>query len=223
MEYLVYIMVGIICVFGVLGYSKGLSKTIIDLLALVLSITGAYVISPILNKIILTTDFFDQLVLSVGASLNFEEMADNGQRSFIEGFGLPEAVNNYLLSNNNPDFYSLFNINSIEEYIAFVIANIFVSIFSFIVAIIIIRICIGVLRLVFGIFRNLPVIKTFDKLGGFIIGIFMGFIIAGILMLIIPLIFLETNEYAMYLNTIHNSKILSFIYSKNFFINFILN
>lgn len=219
MEYLNIIIFGVIVLFAFLGYKKGLIMTVVDLGCWVLSIFGAYIFSPILNKIIQKTNFFQELVITISQGLNFGEIAKNGQRTMIESFNLPTNMENYLLSNNNPDFYLVNGISSIEQYVGFVIASIIVGIASFVAVIIIIRISIGLIKGIFGLFSNLPIIKSFDKMGGLIAGLGKGFIIAWLIMLLI-LVFIETNQYQEYMTIIEESKFLSFVYSTNIFINF---
>lgn len=221
MEYLKYIIVGVIIFFGIRGRSKGLLMTIVDFVSWIISALGAFVLSPILAGIIRGTQFFNEMVISIGTNLNIGEMANSGQRALIESFNLPSNLENFLLSNNNPDFYAQNGLSSVDQYVAFVIASLIIGIFSFIVVVIIIRICVGLVKGILGVFKKLPIIKTFDKFGGLLVGLFKGLLISWIIMLGV-FIFIDTDDYERYTDTINDSAVLTFVNTTNIFSDFFL-
>jgi len=106
-------------------------------------------------------------------------------REMINSLPLPESMRTMLYESNTPDMFELLRVNTIEEYISGFFANIVINVISlilvFILALVILHFVGKALRIV----DRIPVISTFNRVGGLIAGILIG---AGIVWLCVTII-----------------------------------
>lgn len=193
------IVILIIALFTFIGYRQGLVKTAIKILA-----------------------FFIALFISV----SFYKVAGN---VIINNTQFDEKIENKITSKVLPENYeekvsilpdSL--VQSGEENINTLAVNISHKIIyygSFIILFIVVRIVLKFVTILADLITKLPIIKQFDKTGGFIYGLIKGFLIVTALFAVISLISPMLDE--KYINAIDNSYLSKILYNHNIIIGFI--
>lgn len=223
MNILDIIAVTILIVGGIVGYSKGLVLSVFNAFSWIVSLVVSSTLYPEVNKIIRDkTDFYDKIKEVVSGTLDFSEIlmgmtADatrNIQSQQIESMNLPESLINAFLANNNPEVYLALGAESFEEYMSSFIANGIINTLSVIIIFMTAMLIIKLLGETLNFVAKLPIINTFNKLGGVLAG-FIPAIMINFLMFTILSIAFATNEEHMIFTMLNTSSVAKFISANN--------
>lgn len=204
------VVIGIILLCIIIGYVRGLTGVLINILSFVLSIVIAFVLFvPISNLIIDKTSIDENLEQSIREMI----IQDNE----TEDKKMPSAITDYIGKQveQAADNAKESIVNSTAREVSITIVKAGTWIILFIVA----RILLVCLRFITGLIAKLPVIKQFDKLGGIVYGVFEGLIIVYVMLAVISFISPMINGNLT--NTIEESYIGSKMYNNNLLLNII--
>lgn len=204
------VVIGIILLCIIIGYVRGLTGVLINILSFVLSIVIAFVLFvPISNLIIDKTSIDENLEQSIREMI----IQDNE----TEDKKMPSAITDYIGKQveQAADNAKESIVNSTAREVSITIVKAGTWIILFIVA----RILLVCLRFITGLIAKLPVIKQFDKLGGIVYGVFEGLIIVYVMLAVISFISPMINGNLT--NTIEESYIGSKMYNNNLLFNII--
>lgn len=204
------VVIGIILLCIIIGYARGLTGVLINILSFVLSIVIAFVLFvPISNLIIDKTSIDENLEQSIREMI----IQDNE----TEEKKMPSAITDYIGKQveQAADNAKESIVNSTAREVSITIVKAGTWIILFIVA----RILLVCLRFITGLIAKLPVIKQFDKLGGIVYGAFEGLIIVYVMLAVISFISPMINGNLT--NTIEESYIGSKMYNNNLLLNII--
>ena len=204
------VVIGIILLCIIIGYVRGLTGVLINILSFVLSIVIAFVLFvPISNLIIDKTSIDENLEQSIREMI----IQDNE----TEDKKMPSAITDYIGKQveQAADNAKESIVNSTAREVSITIVKAGTWIILFIVA----RILLVCLRFITGLIAKLPVIKQFNKLGGIVYGVFEGLIIVYVMLAVISFISPMINGNLT--NTIEESYIGSKMYNNNLFFNII--
>lgn len=217
----------VIIIIGVciaISAKKGLIKSFIGIGYKIVSLILSRLLYPIITKILISTAFYENLKQGVIEKLNLGGIISDQTQKFeadmINSLNLPQMLKTGLLENNNSVAYNFLNVHSIEEYIGGYISMIIINIISIIAVYLIISL---ILKYGFGtlnIFSRLPVVRTANKIGGGIIGLFQGILIVWIIMAVITL-FLSQGDFAYIAYSIKSSLIAVKLYETDIILNMI--
>ena len=212
----------IFCIY--MGYKKGFIRTLFDLISIFFSVFLSVKIYPVMNNFLKTTNRVDFIKDKINNFLlnspSVQDKIELSQADFINNLPIPSSISNILNINNNSKVYDILNVSGILDYISTSLTNIIINIISCILVFIITYSIIKLIANILDIFAILPVINTFNKTFGILIGIIKGFLICWIFVLFYSLIFIKVNpDYA---DTFYNSKLSGFFYNSNIILDYIV-
>lgn len=167
-----------IAVFAVFNAKKGLAGALLWFMPTLFGVILSWKMSSTVIKYVRGTFIFPLVADKIEGGLNLEnilpDMAMSAQNDIISGMNVPEFIKQALVNNNNSVVYSIFDAQTLKEYIAGFLANIFVSIAVVVVlyfaGLIIGRIILKILDTA----NDMPVIGLFSRAGGFVVGALKG-------------------------------------------------
>lgn len=193
-----YVIIFVILLFGLLGWKKGFMKSLVGIISLVASIIIAWLLYPIVSDILTGFGFKEVIGNMVLGSLGSVEAP--GANETV----LPKFIADAILKTQT----------DINTGISSYVADVILSIISFVFVLVIARIIIQIGLTILNIFSKLPVVSTLNHLTGLSLGLIKGTVIM-YLAVVILLGAVPTAKYTRYKNDIENSVIINKIYSKN--------
>ena len=199
---LIILAIIVLCI--VIGYIRGLTGSLIKILSFVLSVIIAFILFvPVSNLIINNTEIDENIETSIrNAILSGEE---NGEAA------MPETITDYI--GQKVDEASDSAKETVVDSTAREVSLTIVKAGTWIALFIVTRILLILLRFITSLIAKLPIIKQFDKLGGFIYGLLEGLIIVYVVLAIIS--FVSPMMSGDIANAIDNSTIGSMMYNNN--------
>lgn len=182
----IVIAIFIVCIFS--SYYRGFFKEVFKLIAFILGILFFKMLYPIVNNWLLKSIVFEKFKEWVVYNLNIEKLVVTTQEeivSLIQSLDIPQIFKELLIKNNNSFYYEMFNVNNAVDYIANFIAIVVISLLTVFLVILIVFILMIILSKKINILSKLPVLGTFDKIGGIVIGIVKGLFIVWVLGIIL--------------------------------------
>lgn len=193
------VVILIIALFTFIGYKQGLVKTAIKILAFFIALFIAVSFYKVVGNIIINNTQFDEKIenkiISKVLPENYEEKVNILPDSLVQSG--EESINALAVNVSHKIIY----------YITFII--LFIGI----------KIILKFVTILADLITKLPIIKQFDKTGGFIYGLIKGFLIVTALFAVISLISPMLDE--KYINAIDNSYISKTLYNHNIIIGLI--
>jgi uncharacterized membrane protein required for colicin V production len=204
------IVLAIVILSIILGYKRGLISVVFNLCAFVVSLIITVILyTPISNWVINNTEFDENIKNSIIENGMIEkqetEENDGSLNTYIQKYvqdGITDTANNAI------------------EQTAGIVAEKVVAIIVAIGLFIVVRIAMILLKFVIGGIANLPIIKQFDKLGGTIYGVIVGFFLVYVLLAVLFFI-VSVNNNETILNAINSSIISKILYANNIILNII--
>lgn len=216
--YLDAVVIAVITVFAFSNARKGFAKALLWFLPTLFGILLSWKMSGAVIKYVRETFLFSFIMSKISSGLNIgnilPDMTLSAQNSIISAMNVPEFIKNALVNNNNSVVYSLFDAQTLKDYIAGFLANILIS-----AAVVILLYFIGLIvgRLVLKIFSavdDIPVLGFFSKLGGFIVGILKGVCIIWIACIAITFFCCKPSAQG-FISMIESSYIAGWFYKNN--------
>lgn len=227
MSWLLFVFLIIFAVCAVEGWRKGLIRTAVSMVFILLVLGVAGWLNPYISDYIrANTDWQEKIKEScretILVGIDTQEILDlEGQIDFIEGLPLPQTMKKQLIQNNNTDTYQKMVVDGfvdyLTEYIAYGIVNGIAFVAAYIIAVIILKLILYALD----ILVQLPVIGIANKLGGMVLGALQGILWIWIVMLIITLI-CNTGVGQYLMREIEKTEVLSWIYHNNYLLKIVM-
>lgn len=217
------LLIVIILLFFVLtGAKRGFVITFFNFFSFIISLVFANMLYPVVSNILRNTGgLYEHLKTSVAETIGLNEFIQQtgkaAETQFINSMSLPALIKHPLIENNNPEIYKLLNVSGLEDYICGFIANLFISAISMIVVFVLVFICIKVLAGLLNILTKLPIINSFNKTGGAIVGLFQGILLLWII-IALSTVFFTQPLYDM----IEPSVFAKYFYDNNIILNMLL-
>lgn len=209
------IVLAILGVSAFWGYQKGLLRMLISVVASVLTVLVAVVISPGINDVVkASTNIYPTMEESIQVELE-EYMTDGLQQEhMVESLGLPKAIESMILKNNTAEYYAQEGISTFSQYLSKIIARVVISTAIFVITYLIAFIAIRVLCVVVRIVDYIPFIREANHWSG------MALSLAQVLLIIWVLCLAATPFSAVPLgewlnDLIAGSKVLQILYQYN--------
>lgn len=216
MNALTIVILAIIAICGLIGYTKGFVKMLLSMLSLVVTLIVASLISPYISEALQQTPVFDSVYEktfeyvngAVGTAMN------SSTEAIVNEMQLPDALKDYVINSEIVTAGSAPIANKIATQVAKIIFDTIVFGVTFIVALILVKIVFKMLNII----TYLPLIHGANKLVGLVIGLAEGVIIVWVFFIAISM--MGNSEFAanMYMQ-INDSAILSFLYNNNIILN----
>lgn len=206
-----------------IGLKRGLVKMAFSLVSVFVILILVNILTPSVKQLLKTTPIYESINSNIEAYVNknvessTENMMQSGvsaQKKIIEELPLPNGVINTLVENNNQESYDSMKVNSFSSYIAESLTDMVLGALTFVILFIIISLLVRILMHVLDIVAKLPIIHTFNSMGGAIIGFAEAIIIIWIACIVVT-VFSATTWGQEVCKAIADNDILSFIYDNN--------
>lgn len=214
-ELLDLIIIGTLLLFMYLGYRRGFIRTVFSLVSFALSIILAAYLYPIVAEWLRGTPVFTALKGYIIRTMGLEEVVHIHTIELIGSLPVPDLLRRSLLTHyDRPNMFELLNVYTIEEYIAGFFAGMAINIIAMALVFIIVRLILGVISGMLDVVGRLPVIRTFNRGGGLILGLVQGVIIIWIGLALMNLFFLDPTQPEL-MRLLEESLVAGWIYEHN--------
>lgn len=191
----------ILIVNGIGGWKRGLVLSLFQLLGFVAAWIAAKTYYQVLTSYIITkTNFLSEIQFYLGTKLenaDYESAFLGGNpdsRNIFEIIRLPKVLEEFLTTTVAID-YGIKVVEGFYHYMAGIMARLFIDFLSFFIIFMTVKILLTVIAHTLNRVVKLPIITGFNQLGGAILGVFKGLIIAFLLIaLLIPFAAVSDNE-----------------------------
>ena len=208
------IVIGILVLSMYMGYRRGLIRTAFGLVSFIVAIILAGRLYPIVAGWLRTTPLFTELKGYITRTMGMEELIEGHTADLIGSLPVPEILRRSLERHNTPSMFELLNVHTIEEYIAGYFANMAINILSVVLVFILVRIIMNILSNMLDIVGHLPIIRSFNRVGGLGVGLVRGVLLVWIGLAVMSLFFINpTNPGLQY--QLEASLVAGWIYENN--------
>lgn len=214
------IVILILVIFAVIGYKRGLIRSVITLCSSIVALVLSFVVYPAINMMLKLTPMYTSIyegVFKKIEAIDFGKGIQSQGNAIVENITwLPEFLTMQIKNNNNTAMYELLGVKTIQEYISIYIANMIVSMIAILITWFLLKVILGaVLRMLGGIIEHLPVISSFNHGSGLIFGLLKGIVTISVIGLIIPL-FITLPAFQNISQSIEASILTKWMYDNNF-------
>ena len=238
MNWIDFVVIGIIAIFALWGFKKGLVLSVFKLVSFFVAVILSIVLSPLVAGVITdNTPIHSNISGYIYDSLNSKqenfagsvnEKIDTAGQSFfdgvVEGLPIPDFLKKNLsktLVEQTPEIKTK-SASVVLENISDRLADFAVTIMSMIILFILFLILLFILRKIIEKIVKLPVIKQMDKIGGIAFGTLQGLLIIFIVFALLML-FQSNQMLGGLYETIDNSLIGKFFYEHNLIVSLLFS
>lgn len=228
MSWLLFVFVIIFAFCAVEGWRKGLIRTAVSMVSILLVLAMAGWLNPYISDYIRQNTSWQEKIKesckeTILSGIDEQNIPDlEGQKDIIEGLPLPQAMKNQLIQNNTAETYQKMVANGFADYLAEYIAYGIVNGIAFVVAYLAAVIILKLILYALDILVELPVIGAVNKLGGMVLGALQGMLWIWVAMLVITLICnTEAGQYLM--REIEKTEVLAWIYHRNYLVKVVMS
>jgi len=183
-------------------------------MSFVLAIFLASHFFPTVAEWIRNTPAYTGLKEYIMRTMGLEDVVHIHTGELLYALPLPDLIRQSLMRHNTPNIFELLNVHTIEEYIAGFFAGMAINIIAMVLVFIIVRLILGFLAGLLDIVGRLPVIRTFNRGGGLILGLIQGVIIVWLGLALINLFFLNPTTPEL-IRLLDESLLAGWIYEYN--------
>ena len=212
-----------------IGLKRGMLKMAFSLVSVIVVLLLVNLLTPPVKQLLKKTPIYTSVQTGIEKYIkdNVEATAENvtqsgvsAQKKIIDNLPLPKEIKVSLNENNTKESYASLKVNSFAGYIGESLADMILSAITFILLFVVLTILVRILVHLLDIVAKLPVIKTFNAIGGAIIGLFESVIIIWILCIVVTA-FSATDWGQEVCKAIAENGLLSLIYDNNMIQQFI--
>lgn len=138
------------------------------------------------------------------------------QKKFIEGLGLPKALEKELVSKNNGDTWQEMTVENFSGYLAGALAELIIKGITFVIALLLVSVVLRMTVLTLDVIAKLPVLNGINRFLGLLLGAGEGLLVLWLAFLVISL-FGGTAWGAQLQKMIQESPLLAMLYHGNLF------
>ena len=202
-----------------LGYRKGLVGVIFKLFAFIVSLIIVFVLyKPVSNTIINNTQIDEKIASAIYNSLSNTSLANN-QALSTSNTNLSEGIVN-LINSLLSDAVSKAQEGETLTYVSTELSHATVRFIAIILIYVFAKLALLLVSFAAEILASLPIIKTFNKSGGFLYGLIKGLLIVYVILAIFSLISPIISSWGI-ISSINKALIGSKMYNHNIIINLI--
>lgn len=203
------------------GYKNGLILTVCSFVTIFIAVAVTQIVTPQISMLVASNE---SIVTSLSNSVNDvvfsledeevkESMPENDE-TLIDHLGIPKLMKEQLIRNNNQETYKDLGVNTLQDYISLYIAFSIINCVTYVIVFLVIFSLLKVIAHVLNIVSKLPVINTFNKLGGFAIGLAEGVLVTWV-MFIVYIIIANTELGVTIYEQIEGCSWLAYLYDNN--------
>lgn len=227
MSLMFIVTVLVLFIFAIVGLKRGLMKSVVSLVVLLVALFLASVGHTYVSKAIcdytnidekLQEKISEQLELNLANQLN----STTDQITAIEAMDLPESLKKTLIDNNNQDAYKELDVNGFVDYVTALLSHIVINALGYLACFVILLIFFAVLASMTKLLTDLPIIGGINSLGGLVLGLLKGVLAVWVMYIVITLAIsteLGSDLYAQ----IQENQLTLFLYENNLLMDVLLN
>ena len=173
MNWLVIAVLVVLIFFGFRGQREGFIRTVFSLFSLIIALFLTSTFSPYISKTLQNNEKVHTYISDAVAKIVKTPKKDGTvteQVESIKELSLPKSLKNALIENNNGEVYKALAVNSFKEYVNNYLTCVVINALSFILAFIIVNICLSLILNALDLISKLPIINGLNKSAGFVIG-----------------------------------------------------
>ncbi len=221
MNVLTWIILLILAAFTLSGWSKGFVRVFAGMFFFLASTVLVYYATPYISDFIKeNTPIYQAVEENCREMLKGGEGQENSgleQKKFIEGLGLPEALEKQLLGGSDSGSSVDRAVEGVSDYLAEYMAGLILNILTFVVTLAAVNLVLRMTVLTLDNLAKLPVLNSINKAFGMVLGAAQGLLVVWVAFLVITA-FGNTDAGRKLLEMIHESPILDFLYNINIFL-----
>jgi len=210
------IILAIVALCAIAGYHKGLIRTVYRLVSFFVAVIVARQLYPHVARVLRQTELFPTIQSAIARAMNLEdfvaEQATAAGTEVINNLPLPSILQNLLLSYNTPNMFELLQVATIEEYIAGFFANMVINGLAILAVFLLTMLALTFIGYALDIVSKLPVIRTLNRIGGFLFGIVMSAVIVWIALVLVALFVVTANP--MISDMVEGSRIAQWLFER---------
>jgi len=222
MNLLTIVVIGVLVIFAIVGYSRGFVKMLVGILAMALALIGTAIIAPMVNTAIIeNTQVRDNIALGVRNYLenSINEKLDDVEKfkedSIIDTFDFPEFLKDMIKKNNTQEKYVELDAGSFSEYVGNYVAGIAIAAASYLAVFLVLYIALRIVFIFLDLVTHLPVLNGLNKLAGAVLGLAQALVYTWIVFAIATAM-LNTDWGMWMIESIGENRFLTLIYQYNF-------
>lgn len=210
------ITLGILIFFTVKGYRKGFVKLLVSLLSMILTLVLVWIVTPYISDYLTNnTGMYSSIKENLDTAFeDANSKRDNtvyeNQVETINSYEVPDLLKTVLAQNNTEDIYRKLAVTIFEDYVSAFLSRMIIRILSFVVTYILIMLFLKMTVLSMSFIVKIPVIKGINKYAGLVFGFAEGMFICWIGFMLATVF-----AGAAFMNMVHGSRILNFLYTNN--------
>ena len=225
MNVLTWIILLILAAFTLSGWSRGFVRVFAGMFFFLASTVLVYYATPYISDFIKeNTPIYQAVEENCREMLKGGEGQENSgleQKKFIEGLGLPEALEKQLLGGSDSGSSVDRAVEGVSDYLAEYMAGLILNILTFVVTLAVVNLVLRMTVLTLDNLAKLPVLNSINKAFGMVLGAAQGLLVLWVAFLVITA-FGNTDAGRKLLEMIHESPILDFLYNINIFLKIML-
>lgn len=169
--------------FMILGFKRGMIKTLFGFASNVIGIFLAYMIYPYVSAFLIKeTGLKGSIQNKIVHSLKLDALLSDvvgrqAQEAAMNQLPIPEIFKKMLIENNNDEVYRLLDTNSLQDYISGTLATIVINAIGFLVVAILVMLAVSLLSGTLDILAKLPIVSQLNQMGGLMVGTLWGVVV----------------------------------------------
>lgn len=227
MNLLLMIVVAVALLLALIGYKRGLFKSAVSAIGIVLAVFLTTLLHPTVNNLICDNTKLDEYIKSLIES-RFQldtkdtELTRNEEMGILEEIALPENVKEWIIENGNQEIYDKLGAEGFADYVAIYLTEMVMKGLSYLITFFVIMLIIYIFINLADIVTSIPILNGINKVGGMLFGLCQTLLIVWISFVIIT--FLSAFEWGSdIMKMIDESSVLAYIYEKNIFLKFVVD
>ncbi len=227
MNLLLMIVVAIALLLALVGYKRGLFKSAVSAIGIVLAVFLTTLLYSSVNRLICDNTKLDEYIKSLienrfQLDTKDTELTRNEEMGILEEISLPENVKEWIIENGNQEIYNKLDAKGFADYVAIYLTEMVMKGISYLITFFVIMLIIYIFINLADIVTSIPILNGINKIGGILFGLCQTLLIVWISFVIIT--FLSVFEWgADIMKMIDESSILSSIYEKNIFLKLVVD
>ena len=207
----------LIILLTVIGYRRGLLRSVFGLISFAVSYLLAWRLYPHMSSLLRDAGLYGWLQQSVAGFMNLDRAAEVPpamQAGVLAQLPLPEFLTGAITAGNNPEAYLALGVSTLGGYISGYFAN---AVLNLISMILVFAVAFALMRLVsgaLGFVSKIPVIGVFNRLGGLALGLAEGIVLVWVAMAVLTLVVLRPGYEGVF-EQVRGGPVAGFFYANN--------
>lgn len=204
------------------GYKKGLFKSAVSMIGIVLAVFLTTLLYPFVNTLLCDYSSLDESI-KAGIEERFQidteafELTRAEEMQVIEEIRLPENVKEWIIEKGTKENLTEFGAKNFNDFVVIYLSDLILKGVSYVITFLVLMLAVFILIAVSNIVTSIPIVHGIDKLGGVFFGMLQALLLVWIAFVVITLLSaFETCSVLM--EMVGESSILTWIYEKNIFL-----